>query len=130
MGLLLPKFLVETQGEAPGALVTSGNRLLRGLSISTLQTSKTKGNKMNIVDTPSTNDTAVARTADGKLDLNAYLNCQGTIDQEGLTVNVIVLGARRRYGHLDLEVTPVLGTGRRWVERKNIVLNNDPAGCD
>jgi hypothetical protein len=85
---------------------------------------------MNIVDTPSTNDTAVARTLDGKLDLNAYLNCHGTIEQDGLTVNVMVLGARRRYGHLDLEVTPVLGTGRRWVERKNIVLNNDPAGCD
>ena len=130
MGLLLSKFLVETQGEAPRALVTSDNRLLRGFSTSTLQTSKTKGNKMNIVDTPSTNDTAVARTLDGKLDLNAYLNCHGTIEQEGLTVNVMVLGARRRYGHLDLEVTPVLGTGRRWVERKNIVLNNDPAGCD
>lgn len=82
---------------------------------------------MNIVDTPSTNETLVARTADGKVDLEAYLNCYGTIEQDGLTVNVLVLGARRRYGHLDLEVTPVLGHGRRWVERKNIILQNDPA---
>lgn len=85
---------------------------------------------MNIVDTPSTHETAVARTADGKIDLDAYLNCRGTVEQDGLTVNVLVLGARRRYGHLDLEVTPISGLGRRWVERKNIVLDNDPAsGC-
>lgn len=83
---------------------------------------------MNIIETPKTTPFALlARTADGKVDTNAYINLEGTIEQDGLTVSVKTIGARVRYGHLDLEVVPVAGAGRRWIERKNIVLSNDPA---
>lgn len=83
---------------------------------------------MNIIETPKTIPLAsLARTDDGKVDTNAYINLEGTISQDGLTVAVKTIGARVRYGHLDLEVVPVSGSGRRWVERKNIVLLNDPA---
>lgn len=83
---------------------------------------------MNIIETPKTIPFAsLARTADGKVDTNAYINLEGTISQDGLTVAVKTIGARVRYGHLDLEVVPVSGSGRRWIERKNIVLMNDPA---
>ncbi len=82
---------------------------------------------MNIVETTSKPISMIVRTEDGKVDTNAYLNLTGTITQDGLTVEVKTIGARTRYGHLDLEVVPVAGHGRRWVERKNIVLNDDPA---
>lgn len=82
---------------------------------------------MNIVDTPSQNKTQVKRKPDGKPDYNAYVGLEGEITENGLTVKVNVTGARARYGHLDLQVTPQAGSGTRWVERKNIVLPRDPA---
>jgi hypothetical protein len=81
---------------------------------------------MNIVETKAMPISVIMRTEDGKVDTNAYINLEGTITQDGLTVEVKTIGARTRYGHLDLEVVPVAGHGRRWVERKNIVLHNDP----
>ena len=44
-----------------------------------------------------------------------------------MTVNVKIVDARRRFGHLDLLVVPVSGSGEVWVERKNIEIFNDPA---
>lgn len=83
---------------------------------------------MNIIETQKTIPlSSLALTANGKVDINAYINLEGTISQDGLTVAVKTIGARVRYGHLDLEVVPVAGNGRRWIERKNIVINNDPA---
>jgi hypothetical protein len=82
---------------------------------------------MNIVETTVKPISLVVRKENGKVDTNAYLNLEGTITQDGLTIEVKTIGARTRYGHLDLEVVPVAGNGRRWVERKNIVLHNDPA---
>jgi hypothetical protein len=82
---------------------------------------------MNIVETTSKPISVIMRKEDGKVDTNAYLNLAGTISQDGLTIEVKTIGARTRYGHLDLEVVPVAGNGRRWVERKNIVLHDDPA---
>jgi hypothetical protein len=68
-----------------------------------------------------------ARTPDGKIDYKAYCGLTGSIKANGLTVNVRIVDARRRYGHLDLQVTPIDGADTVWVERKNIVINDDPA---
>lgn len=67
-----------------------------------------------------------ARTKDGKIDLAAYKNKKGQIKENNLTINVKILESRVRYGHLDLKVTPVAGHGEVWVERKNILIENDP----
>lgn len=82
---------------------------------------------MNLVDTPTYSKTEVKRKPDGKPDYDAYVGLDGEITENGLTVEVRVIGARSRYGHLDLNVTPKSGSGSRWVERKNINLLNDPA---
>jgi hypothetical protein len=68
-----------------------------------------------------------ARTPDGKIDYKAYCGLTGSIKANGLTINVRIVDARRRYGHLDLQVTPIDGAGTVWVERKNIIINEDPA---
>jgi len=67
-----------------------------------------------------------ARTEDGKIDLLAYIGKTGAIEANGLSVDVKINDARTRYGHLDLSVTPLAGTGERWVEYKNIAINSDP----
>lgn len=85
------------------------------------------GKTVNIVETTTKPMSVIARTKDGKVDTDAYLNLEGTITQDGLIIEVRTIGARTRYGHLDLEVVPVAGHGRRWIERKNIVLKDDPA---
>lgn len=68
-----------------------------------------------------------ARTKDGKIDLAAYKNKKGQIKENNLTINVKILESRVRYGHLDLKVTPLNGEGEVWVERKNILIEKDPA---
>jgi len=68
-----------------------------------------------------------ARTPDGKIDYKAYCGLTGSIKANGLTINVRIVDARRRYGHLDLQVTPIDGADTVWVERKNIIINDDPA---
>lgn len=82
---------------------------------------------MKLVDTRSSKRTNVARTADGSVDFEAYVGLSGQIASDGLNVAVRVVGARARYGHLDLCVTPISGSGQRWIERKNVKLVNDPA---
>jgi hypothetical protein len=68
-----------------------------------------------------------ARTKDGKINLAAYKNKKGQIKENNLTINVKILESRVRYGHLDLKVTPLNGEGEVWVERKNILIESDPA---
>lgn len=68
-----------------------------------------------------------ARTKDGKIDFGAYKGKKGRIKENNLTIDVKIIDARRRYGHLDLRVTPISGEGEVWVERKNIFIENDPA---
>ena len=68
-----------------------------------------------------------ARTKDGKINLAAYKGKKGQIIENNLNINVKILDARTRYGHLDLKVTPLAGRGEVWVERKNIQIDNDPA---
>lgn len=68
-----------------------------------------------------------ARTKDGKINLDAYKGKKGRIVENNLTINVKILEARTRYGHLDLKVTPIAGEGQVWVERKSIQIDKDPA---
>lgn len=68
-----------------------------------------------------------AKTKDGKIDLAAYKGKSGRIKENNLTIDVTIVDARRRYGHLDLNVTPLSGSGNVWVERKNIEIDDDPA---
>lgn len=82
---------------------------------------------MHIVDTASPKATLVARTSDGKVDLNAYIGLHAEYEFGDLTVKTIIRDARTRFGHLDLLITPISGAGERWVERKNLALANDPA---
>jgi len=82
---------------------------------------------MDIVDTPSPKGTLVARKPDGKVDLDAYVGAGADFMVGDLTIRTTIQRARTRFGHLDLLVTPVSGDGARWVERKNLVIANDPA---
>jgi len=67
-----------------------------------------------------------ARTIEGLVDTDAYKGLEATIKVKNLNVNVIIDDARIRYGHLDLHVTPISGTGGMWIERKNIDIYADP----
>lgn len=82
---------------------------------------------MNIVDTASPNATLVARTPDGKVNLKAYIGLQAFFEAGGLTIETTIRDARTRFGHLDLLVEPSAGQGNRWVERKNLYIQRDPA---
>ena len=82
---------------------------------------------MALVDTPKPDKSRYALTPDGKIDYEAYKGLDGAIEENGLTIDVRVVDARRRYGHLDLLVVPKSGSGERWIERKNIILLQDPA---
>lgn len=41
---------------------------------------------------------------------------RGLIDLDGLTVAVRILDARRNFGRNDVLVTPVTGSGERWID--------------
>jgi hypothetical protein len=93
----------------------------------------TKEKHMNavLVDTAkvefSGKQISYARTESGHVDTNAYIGLDGSITANSLSVDVKIISARIRYGHLDLRVTPVAGAGDVWVERKNITIPEDPA---
>jgi hypothetical protein len=82
---------------------------------------------MELVDTETPNPNRFARTPDGAIDFDAYAGLKASYRVESLNVEVMVLEARQRFGHLDLLITPIAGSGERWTEYKNIVLHNDPA---
>jgi len=82
---------------------------------------------MPITETAKTDKSKYALLPDGRINYEAYKGLDGAIEENGLTVDVRIVDARRRYGHLDLLVVPKAGSGERWMERKNVALNNDPA---
>jgi hypothetical protein len=82
---------------------------------------------MKLVDTETPNPDRFARTADGKIDFDAYKGLTATYRTGDLDFEVTILDSRQRFGHLDLLVTPVTGSGDRWVEFKNLTIHNDPA---
>lgn len=56
------------------------------------------------------------------LDLTTYVGRKGTINMDGLSVGIEVKEARVRFGHLDLLVTPLIGSGERWIESQRLSL--------
>lgn len=66
--------------------------------------------------------TEIQRQPNGRPDFDWYKGKRGSVDVEGLLVDVHVTDARTRYGHLDLLVEPVAGTGERWLEHHNVSL--------
>ena len=63
---------------------------------------------------------------DGKINFDAYRGLTGTITWADMVIDIAVVDARQRYGHLDLQVTPISGHGFIWLERKNVHLFEDP----
>lgn len=82
---------------------------------------------MKLVDTETPNPDRFARTADGKIDFEAYKGLTATYRTGELDFEVTILDSRQRFGHLDLLITPVFGAGDRWTEFKNLTIHNDPA---
>lgn len=95
-----------------------------------MNTNTMKGN-MNLINTADIEGTvkplAYARTERGTIDYEAYKGLDAQIVINKLQINVKIIDARRRFGHLDLLVVPSSGSGEVWVERKNIHILNDPA---
>lgn len=58
----------------------------------------------------------------GTPDLATYKDRYGFIAVDNLRVEVKVKDARLRFGHLDLLVSPVSGSGERWFEQHRITL--------
>ena len=79
-----------------------------------------------LVDTKPSHGTKFARTMDGKINFDAYAGLTGTVTWNNMVIDVAVVDARQRYGHLDLQVTPISGSGFIWLERKNVHLFDDP----
>lgn len=55
-------------------------------------------------------------------DLDSYVGRIGYFEQDDLSFAVTVSKARLRFGHLDLLITPVSGSGERWVEQHRVRL--------
>lgn len=71
-------------------------------------------------------ETSVLKQKNGSIDYEAYKGMEGTIDVNGMRVNVIVTDARVCYGRFDLCVEPRSGVGFRWVDYRNVQLNGAP----
>ena len=81
---------------------------------------------MNIVDTPSPKRERFVLRPDGTIDFDKYIGLLASFPVGKILVTVEIVGARTRYGHLDLNIKPVTGSGTRWVEYKNLMIHNDP----
>lgn len=57
------------------------------------------------------------------VDLSVYNNRRGFINMNTLSVGVEIKQARVRYGHIDLLVTPITGTGEKWMEIHKVTLS-------
>ena len=79
-----------------------------------------------LIDTEPHDGTKFARTTDGKINFDAYRGLTGTVTWSDMVIDVAGVDARQRYGHLDLQVTPISGQGFIWLERKNVHLFDDP----
>lgn len=68
----------------------------------------------------------ILRQPNGSIDYEAYKGMEGTVDINGMSVNVVVTDARVCYGRLDLCVEPKSGVGFRWIDYKNVSLTETP----
>lgn len=56
-------------------------------------------------------------------DLTQYAERTGSMTIDTLSFAVRIIEARTRYGHLDYRVTPLAGSGERWVEQHRVTLD-------
>lgn len=59
-------------------------------------------------------------------DLDSFPGRTGTFEFDGLSFGVKIVKARLRFGHLDLQIAPVVGSGERWVEQHRVILDDNP----
>lgn len=57
-------------------------------------------------------------------DLSTYRGRSGTIAVNALTIGVEIKDARLRFGHLDLLVSPLHGSGEQWIESHRVVVDD------
>jgi hypothetical protein len=55
-------------------------------------------------------------------ELKAYQDRRGYLRVQGMTVEVTINYARISYGAVQLEITPVSGSGSQWVDRGSVML--------
>lgn len=55
--------------------------------------------------------------------MEKLLGLQGTINVDGLTINVTIKDSRIRFGHTDVLITPVNGSGEKWVEHTKVSIS-------
>lgn len=57
------------------------------------------------------------------VDLSIYNDRRGFINLNTLSIGVEIKQARVRYGHIDLLVSPITGTGEKWMEIHKVTLS-------
>lgn len=55
-----------------------------------------------------------------KIDPWTFVGKTGSINMDDLNVHVRITNARIRFGHIDLLVEPINGSGEKWVERHRV----------
>jgi len=55
-------------------------------------------------------------------ELQGYRWRHGLLRVQGMEVEVLVVWARLSFGRVQLEITPVSGSGRTWVDRDSVTL--------
>jgi len=51
---------------------------------------------------------------------DTYVDKYGRVNAAGFTIHVKIKDARSAYGRIDLLVTPVAGSGTKWVRADNV----------
>ena len=75
---------------------------------------------MNLPTTEKTTGAWLARL--DKDGLTGLVGNVGRWSTGSLSVSVRILDAHRRFGRVDLEITPLDGAGSQWVERSSVRL--------
>jgi hypothetical protein len=55
--------------------------------------------------------------------LNTYIGKEGRLNLDGFIVNITIKDARSNYGRTEVLVSPLAGSGERWVYLAKITLD-------
>lgn len=55
-----------------------------------------------------------------KVNPKSLIGATGTYEVDELTVGITIKDARVRFGHIDLLVEPIEGSGTQWVEKHRV----------
>lgn len=55
-----------------------------------------------------------------KVNPKSLIGATGTYEVDELTVGITIKDARVRFGHIDLLVEPIEGSGMQWVEKHRV----------